>query len=220
MKFSVKILFLVGWFSSANYADDLAGLPASERGFVESEAGKMRAAGLDAKPLYNKVREGVAKGVPAEALRKAVTRERELYTEAARLVAPVSTGGNPTKNQIAQSVVIAVKRGAKTADIESAVKQNRQNPAALIGVIDLLGDFGRSGITGEKAVRAANETAGRKSVVSSTAPADNRVDVNRAIMQREIQQNLPAYKPAPETRPPAEPHNPTGTQGGVVDKQR
>ncbi len=218
MKCLLKLFFLAGWFASASYADDLTGVPAAERDFIRAEAGKMRAAGLDAKPLYNKIREGIAKGVPSDALRKAVTRERELYTEAARLVAPVSTAGNPNKNQIAQSVVIAVKRGAKTTDIESAVRQNKDNPPTLIGVIDLLGDFGRSGITGEKAVRAASDTAARKTITSA-APADNRADSNRAIMQREIQQNLPALKPPPESRPlPTEPHNPTGTQG-VVDKQ-
>jgi hypothetical protein len=221
MKSFLKLIFLIGCYASASYANDLAGVPATEHEFMKTEAGKMRTAGLDAKPLYNKIREGIAKGVPAEAMRKAVTRERELYTEAARLVAPVSTGGNPTKNQIAQSVVIAVKRGAKSTDIESAVRQNKDNPVTLIGVIDLLGDFGRSGITGEKAVRAASDTAARKTI-SSAAPADNRMDANRAIMQREIQQNLPALKPPIETTPvPKEPHNPTGTQGGTIqDKHR
>lgn len=215
MKRLIAAILLGGCLTAASYADDVAGLAPAEREFLRSEAAKMQTAGLDAKPLYNKVREGLAKGVGADALRKAVQRERELFTEAARLTAPVVTGGNPTKNEIAQSVVIAVKRGAKHSDIETAVKQNRQNPAALIATVDLLGDFARSGISGEKAVRAAADAAGRKSV-STTAPADNRSDVNRAIMRREIQQSLPALKPT-ERLP--EPHNPTGTQG-VKDQHR
>lgn len=198
------------------HGTEVPGLPASDRGFIDAEAAKMQAAGLDAKPLYNKAREGIAKGVSGDALRKAVSRERELYTEAARLV-----GGpaNTSKNEIAQSVVIAVKRGAKTGDIENAVKQHRQNPAMLISVVDMLGDFARLGITGEKAVRAATDTTARRAMSPNAAPVDNRVDVNRAIMQRELQQNLPVLKPA-DTARPAEPHNPTGTQGGVNDHKQ
>lgn len=203
---------------TAGHAAEIAGLSAADRGFVEGEAAKLSASGLDTKPLYNKVREGIAKGVSGEVLRKAVARERELYTEAARMIGATPAG---SKNEIAQSVVIAVKRGAKSGDIESAVKQHRQNPAVLISVVDMLGDFARLGITGEKAVRAATDTMTRKAVSPTTGPADNRADVNRAIMQREIQQNLPALRPTDTARPPAEPHNPTGTQGGVIDhKQR
>ncbi|MBN8220425.1 MAG: hypothetical protein J0L53_05850 [Spirochaetes bacterium] len=201
-------------FCTAATAADIAGLTQADRGFLEAEAAKLSATGLDAKPLYNKAREGIAKGVSGDALRKAVSRERELYSEAARIVGATPAG---SKNEIAQSVVIAVKRGAKSGDIESAVKQHRQNPAVLISVVDMLGDFARLGITGEKAVRAATDTMTRKAVSPTTGPADNRADVNRAIMQREIQQNLPALRPTDTARPPAEPHNPTGTQGGVID---
>lgn len=217
MKTTLFLSLFAIFLTTAGGAADIAGLSQADRGFIEAEAAKLSATGLDAKPLYNKAREGVAKGVSGDALRKAVTRERELYTEAARIVGATPAG---SKNEIAQSVVIAVKRGAKSGDIESAVKQHRQNPAVLISVVDMLGDFARLGITGEKAVRAATDTMTRKSVSSTTGPADNRADVNRAIMQREIQQNLPALRPTETTRP-SEPHNPTGTQGGVIDhKQR
>lgn len=221
MKKLLTSLFLAGFLPAANYADDLADIAAlnpkfstAEKEFVLGEAGKMRAAGLDPKPLYNKLREGLAKGAGTDALRKAVARERELYTEAARLLAPVAPGGNPTRSEIAQSVVIAVKRGAKTADIAIAVKENKDNATTLVAVVDMLGDFARFGISGNKAIRAASENLGRKGALSPTVAPENRADANRSILQREIRQDLPALKPSlPPTERPAEPGNPTGTQG-------
>jgi hypothetical protein len=214
MKRKLITFFLAGFLAGAAHADDIdAKLPATEREFILGEAAKMQAAGLDAKPLYNKVREGIAKGAPHDALRKAVTRERELYVEAARVLAPVHNAGNPTKNEIAQSVVIAVKRGAKTGDIESAVKLHKTDGRALIGVVDLLGDFARSGIFGEKAVHAATESTGRRAGIPPSQGIESRADMNRSLQQRELRQELPALKPV------APPHNnPQGSQG-TVDKR-
>lgn len=214
MKFLTATVLAVGFLSAAIYGDDMAGIPDSEKTFLDAEAAKMRAAGLDAKPLYNKVREGLAKGVSSAALHKAVTRERELYVEAARHLAPLSAADSTTKNTLAQSIVIATKRGAKAADIESAVKLNRDGGMKLMSLIDLLGDLARSGISGEKAVRAAMENAGRKAAAPSASVYENRADNNRAIQQREVRQDLPVLKPAP---PPM--HPPTGTQG-MQDKLR
>lgn len=179
---------------------------ASEKAFVTGEAEKMRAAGLDAKPLYNKIREGLAKGVPVDALRRAVTRERESYERAAKLVTPLAGISKEQRMALCQAIVISMRRGTTEADLNAAISRPGINSAHLSRMIDVLGDLARSGIHGDAAVKAANEAAGHVSGGGATDRSDGRFDATRSLQQREIRQSLPVNKPIPPPPPRNEPY--------------
>lgn len=207
--FRCAIVFHLAAVFAAVAADDWSDIAAqnpqfaaAERTFVAEEVKKMRSAGLDAKPLYNKIREGLAKGVGGDALRRAVTRERESYERAAKQTAMI---GNITPAQrmvLCQAIVISVRRGTRAQDIEAAVARSGNAPAKLPRMVDVLGDLARSGIHGEAAVNAAIENAGRTPGGRAGDRNESRADANRSLQHRELKQNLPQYRPLPAPPPP------------------
>ncbi|MFO1470069.1 MAG: hypothetical protein U1F27_03380 [Turneriella sp.] len=202
------ILFLLVACSAGVYADDWSEIAAqnpqfaaAEKNFVSEEAQKMRAAGLDAKPLYNKIREGLAKGVSGDVLKRAVTRERESYERAAKQTGAMRNITPALRMSLCQAIVISVRRGTREQDIEAALQRSGNSAEKLTRIVDLLGDLARSGIHGESAVNAAVENTGRMPGGGASDRNESRADANRSLQHRELKQNLPQLKP-----PPAPPH--------------
>ncbi len=206
--FLLQVLACFAVLVADDWADIAAQNPqfaAAEKNFVTDEVQKLRAAGLDGKPLYNKIREGLAKGVSGDALKRAVVRERESYERAAKQTAAVKNITPAQRMSLCQAIVISVRRGTREQDIELAVARSGNAPAKLTRMVDVLGDLARSGIHGEAAVSAAAENAGRTPGGNAADRNESRADANRSIQHRELRQSLPQYKPMPPP-PRNEPH--------------
>lgn len=202
--FRGTVLFYLAACFAVVHADDWSEIAAqnpqfaaAEKNFVSEEAQKMRAAGLDAKPLYNKIREGLAKGVSGDALKRAVTRERESYERAAKQTAAMRSITPAQRMSLCQAIVISVRRGTREQDIDAALQRSGNSVAILTRMVDVLGDLARSGIYGESAVNAAFENAGRSPGGGAGDRNESRADANRSLQHRELKQSLPQFKPLP-----------------------
>jgi hypothetical protein len=147
------------------------------RGRVEAAARSASEAGLPAEWLLDKVREGLAKGVPPGEIVSAVERLGERMRSAARI-----QHGLPPERSSAQSravlrgLVDALGVGAPEGSVSRLARgMAREDPGAVRAGIEAVADLGERGFRGESAVHAveiAFERGGRDGVASLLASAD------------------------------------------------
>jgi hypothetical protein len=164
--------------------------------FVAAEVAKLKNAGLSGRPLYNKIREGLAKRVPHELLRRAIASERESYLRAVQLLDGRVTIAGEKRLAACKAIVIALRRGSKSQDISQAIARTPSEPVRMVRMIDLLGDLASTGIHGDPAVEAAGKMAGGNRIVPGFSGNDSRPNANRSILNRELRHNLPQNRPA------------------------